>query len=546
MGSTPLARLPCDCWVQILGYLPKQDLNNLSRVSHDIRDSTELFLYRSIHWDWTKPPTPKIMALLQTISKRPELADYIWHVSFVCWDPESEQREDYLPRGGVAGWAKLMMHFQLALEWSRKVVRDAKCPSELITRWHGALYDGEPHAYAAVLISQLHNLRSLRLNFSFVLEGGFVGEMLHHSLFGDAPPGALSRFSKLEMADYASNLPSSDFHRNRRSVEACQFVPWFHLPSLHTLEIWLHNADELVASAPQTSPRHLNLPNLRRLVIAKTRARPQYIATILSQLPYLESLHVGLAYNCRATADFLWNLERLLPAIQNRGQSIKHLSLSVEILPCCRASGLLNPPHEGGKRFRGFLNKFPKLKSASLPLQFLLGWGSRPLKLRDVLPPTLEALHISSDLCLESDWMLFEYESLMALELLMRHKERGSHPSLQTFSYHGVHVPDAERGALVTDEGFYFRYLVKREALNLFCCRQGYSLFPRYSDCANGFMAKSVTLINDVTYCLPWPFVAVDELPASMPRYSIFKPARPSNAASANLNPTDANPTEAN
>ncbi|KAJ6179719.1 hypothetical protein N7519_010180 [Penicillium mononematosum] len=378
MGSTPLTRLPCDCWVQILGYLPKQDLNNLSRVSHDIRNSTELFLYRNIHWDWRNPPTNKIMALLRTISERPELADYIWHVSFVWWDVGPERTEDFLPKGGVAGWAKLMLQFRPTLSWSRRAVRKAKYPSKSVTRWQARLFDGDPHVYATVLISQLHNLRSLRLDYSFVLEGGFPGEMLHHSLFGDAPPGALSRFSKLEMADYGSNLPLSEFRDGVSLINTCQFIPWFHLPSLNTLEIWLHNVVGLCVFPPQTPRRSLNLPNLRSLVIAKTRATPEDIATLLFQLPYLESLHVGLAYKCRATGEFLWDPECLLHAIQIRGQSIKHLSLNVEILPCCRETFLLSPAHEGGKAFRGFLNEFPKLKSVSLPLYLLVGWVDAP------------------------------------------------------------------------------------------------------------------------------------------------------------------------
>ncbi|CAG8161339.1 unnamed protein product [Penicillium nalgiovense] len=541
MGSTPLTRLPCDCWVQILEYLPKQDLNNLSRVSHDIRDSTELFLYRGIHWDWRNPPTPKILALLRTISERPELAGYIWHVSFVWWDVGSERTEVARPKGGVAGWAKMMLQFRPTLRWSRKVVRNAKYTSKFITRWLTGLFDGDPYVYATLLISQLHNLRSLRLDFSFVLEGGFPGEMLHHSLFGDAPPGALSRFSKLEMADYGSNLPLSEF---RDGIKTCQFIPWFHLPSLHTLEIWLHNVEGLCVSPGQTPRRSLNLPNLRSLVIAKTRAPPEDIATLLFQLPCLESLHVGLAYKCRATGEFLWEPECLLHALQIRGQLIKDLSLNVEILPCCRETFLLSPTDEGGKPFRGFLNEFPKLKTVSLPLHLLIGWGRRPFKLRDVLPSTLEALHISSDLWLEVDWMVFEYEALKALEILMRHKERGSHPSLKAFSYHGVHMSDAERGLGSMDE-FNYRYLIKREALNLFCCRQRYNLFPRYSDCANGFMAKSVTLVDNVAHWFPWPFVRVDELPASMSRYFISKLVRPLNA-NTNSNPNDANPTDAN
>ncbi|CAG8890574.1 unnamed protein product [Penicillium egyptiacum] len=526
MDSIPLAYLPCDCWVQILEYLPKQDLNNLSQVSHDIRASTELFLYRRIHWDWKNPPTHKILALLRTISERPELAYYIWHVSFVWWDVESERTEVFLPKGGMAGWAKMMLRFRPTLRWARKVVREAQYP-KLDAKWLPGLSDGDPYVYATLLVSQLHNLRSLRLDFSFVLEGGFPGEMLHHSLFGNAPPGAISRFSKLEMADYGSNLPLTEFRDAVRFGASCQFVPWFHLPSLRTLEIWLHNMEGICFFPAQTPRGFLNLPNLRSLVIAKTRAPPEDIATLLSQLPYLESLHVGMAYKCRETAEFLREPKCLIRALETCGQSIKHLSLGVEILPCCRETFRLLAMDEGGKPFRGILKRFPKLKTASLPLYFLIGWDTEPYELRDVLPSTLEALHISSDLWQPSEWTGFEMEALKALESLMRHKQKGSHPSLETFSYHGMHtVHTPERNALGLHDQFNYIYLIKREAMNLFCRRKGYKLFTRYSDCANGFMSKSATWIDNVVYWLPWPFVRVDELPASMPRYSIATTAK--------------------
>ncbi|EKV09814.1 Cyclin-like F-box [Penicillium digitatum] len=520
MESTPLTQLPQDCWLLMLECLPQRDLNNLSLVSRDTRVSAEPFLYRSIHWDWKQPPIHKILLLLRTLSERPDLADCIWHVSLVWWDVESQRTEVSIPKG-ILDWAKSMLQFRPTLRWARKVVRDAKFPTRFETKWICRLFDGDAYAYATLLVSQLHSLRSLRLDFSFVLEGGFPGEMLHHALFGNVPPGTLSQFSKLEMADYGSNFPLKQFRDGVNLGKTYQFIPWFHLPSLKTLEIWLYKIEGICNFPGEMPKRLLNLPNLRSLVVAKTLVLPGDITTLLCQLPYLESLHVGMAYKCRTTAEFLKEPECLLRSLETSGQAIKHLSISMELLPCCAESFRLRAMDEVGQPFHGILKKFPNLRTASLPLNFLIGWDTTAYKLRDVLPSTLEALHIRADLWQTSTQVEFEMEALEALESLMRHKQRGSHPSLRTFSYQGQNeYNDNELAALGFQDDFKFSYLIKREAMGLFCHRQGYKLFSQYGDCTPGFMTRGVTLVDNVVYRLPWPFVRVDDLPASVPRHS--------------------------
>ncbi|KAJ5502553.1 hypothetical protein N7463_005427 [Penicillium fimorum] len=519
MASTPLANLPRDCWLQMLECLPKDDLNSLSRVSHDVRASAEPFLYRSIHWDWQHPQVHKILLLFRTISERPELTYYIWHISFVWWNVESHKGEIAIPKGKL-NWVKTMLEFRPTLRRARKVVRDAKFPANLDAKLIRRVNDGDAYVYATLLVSQLHNLHSLRLDFSFVLEGGFPGEMLHHSLFGNAPPGVLTRFSKLEMVDYGSNLPLTEFRESARPGKTYQFIPWFYLPCLKILEIWLPNVEGISVFSGQMPRTPLRFSGLRSLVIAKTAVLPENIAILLSQLPYLESLHVGLAYKCRATIEFLKRPECLLRSLETSSQTIKHLSISVELLPCCIANFRLRLSDQASKPFRGMLKRFPKLKTASLPLNFLIGWGDTAYELQDELPLTLEALHIRPDLWPDSELMAFEMATLVALESFMRHKEDGSHPSLTTFSYEGLHGCDVhELNALgLLAAQFNYSYLIKREAMHLFCLRRGYDLFSRYSDCTTGFMLKHAMWEDNVAYWFPWPFAGLDELPASMPR----------------------------
>lgn len=58
------------------------------------------------------------------------------------------------------------------------------------------------------LLSQLHNICALRLDFTFVSKSVFPELMLKHVLF-TTPKGILSTFKCLAFADYGSNGPIS-------------------------------------------------------------------------------------------------------------------------------------------------------------------------------------------------------------------------------------------------------------------------------------------------------------------------------------------------
>lgn len=71
--------------------------------------------------------------------------------------------------------------------------------------------------------------------------------MLRHALF-IAPEGVLSTFNSLEIVDYGGNariqeeiraIGDPDWHSQ-------QFMPWFHLPSLRSLCIWIRSMDGII------------------------------------------------------------------------------------------------------------------------------------------------------------------------------------------------------------------------------------------------------------------------------------------------------------
>lgn len=162
------------------------------------------------------------------------------------------------------------------MEHAVHVVELARFPSP--SKWTDALKDGDPYAYGAILLSQLPNLRTLRLDYSFIWQSGFPGLMLKHALFS-APEGTLPRFTDLQVADYGSNAPPAEPFDMDDALPTHGFPPcdpdqsiaWLYLPSLRSLEIWLRCLKGLDASLlGRHGDEAWNLGNLHSLVLARS------------------------------------------------------------------------------------------------------------------------------------------------------------------------------------------------------------------------------------------------------------------------------------
>lgn len=438
MALTPFAKLPVDCWLLILEQLPFQELLSLSKTSRDLRDSAEPYLYRSIHWDWSNPPLDRVLMLLRTIAERPHVASYIWHVSMNNWGAVYEVEGNFQLARAKGAWMKKHQRFRPTLRWARMLVRSAKYPPKMEQKWVSLLANGNEYAYATVLLSLLHNLRSLRLDFSFVAEHGLPGMMLYHSLFANVPPGLLSKFTKLEMVDYGGNAPLINFESSELFGKNHQFMPWFHLPSLKILEIWLPNIEGITwLTEPSAMLHSPPLLSLRSLIITRSSASAEELGTLLSKVPSLSSVHVGMAYRCVATSDFLKESPHLLAALEAKLQTLQHLSISLEVMPGCAEN--YHIPIDGSissEPFRGFLNKFPKLQTVEIPLNFLLGWGGAKYRLQDVLPRDVTTIHIRPDFWVYEDMPFFSSKVHKAVMELLGEE---NHPlqSLREISYEG-------------------------------------------------------------------------------------------------------------
>ncbi|KAJ5542874.1 hypothetical protein N7535_005297 [Penicillium sp. DV-2018c] len=499
MSWTPLDLLPYDPWAQVLEYLPQEDLDSLSRTGRDFTIITIPYLYRSFHWDWKHPPLRKIVMLLRSISERPELASHVRHLSFVSWEYNLahkyfEQNTVQIPTT-YAQWPQLRPHVQPTLRWACDIVLDAHFDRKLASWLYMQLLRGDAYTWATILLSQLHNLRSLRLDFSFACMGGLPG--VCHSLFGNAPLGVLTKFMKLEKVDYASNVPLSLSNYRNDRAEGYQFMPWYYLPSLKSLENWLQNAWGVCPSPLGLEPVErppspsLDLSKLRTLVIMRSTLQCNHTAKLLSGVPYLRSLHIGVIFSHWRTINwFLRAYRGLLNALGTSSETLELLSISFELLASYAFSWLsaesADPiEHESAQND---LIKFRNLKVLSLPLQFISNWEMTGLSicaLPENLPENLEHIDLRSDLWDPRVYSVYEDVAVNTLGALIRQRRFGDYQRLRTLSYEGLSNPELE-------------LFVKRRMLHHLSLQAGVEVFVRCPNCVPGFITRMAGFVDNV------------------------------------------------
>lgn len=385
----------------ILDFLEPNDVFSLSAVSQDFYSSNLPFLYREISWEWDTVPLARILRLLRTVLQKPELASLIKDVTLKSPQQNVDRNSWKDSVKFEVGWKEEAANHMDVVESAQDLVKKAEFPDS--TKWVDALQDGNAYAFAAILLSQLHNLATLRLDYSFVWKSGFPGLMLKHALL-TAPEGLLSKFESLATVDYGSNVPSSEEYDpefTRSDVEGyppCepgQFMAWFHLPSIQSLSIWLRTFQGAMTPCYPMG----NFNNIRTLVLARATIQAEDVADLLLQMHALKTLHLALAYRWWEE-QALENEFFILEGLESVSQTVEKLSLGLEYYPYSSGHYHFDYVEESLPRdeFQGFLTQFPRLWSAEVPITLLMGLDADNVdKIGSFLPATLE------ELCLQWD-----------------------------------------------------------------------------------------------------------------------------------------------
>lgn len=388
--------MPIDCWSGILDYLDESsDLASISAVSRDFHALTLPLLYKTISWEWSSVPLSRILRLFRTVIQNPNLASFVQHVTLLS-DPKNVEQHNWNSEkfNDSWKWKNEASKFNDIIEAAHGVIKKAEFP-EAVSKWSTAIQDGNAYALVAILLSQLHNLVSVRLDYTFVWQSGFPGLMLKHALFS-GPNGTMSKFAHLRTVDYGSNVPLSEeevplheyYSEGYPSCDPSQFMAWFHLPSVVSISIWLRDFPDILVSQ--------QLEQVHTLVLARSTLADQEVYDLLQHMPNLKALHLGLAYK---TSPALDNPYTILDALESVSHTVETLSIGVEYYPFSRGNHALDYNDWGNREaFQDFLKLFPKIRSAEVPITVLLGvFPEEAPDIKTVLPSCLE------ELCLQWD-----------------------------------------------------------------------------------------------------------------------------------------------
>lgn len=297
-----------------------------------------------------------------------------------------------------------------AVEYAKNIVTRAQFSYP--DAWVAAVEHGDPYAFATLFISQLHNLRSLRLDSSFVWMSGFPGLMMWHSMFPGAsvPVDTLSSFSKLELVEYGANywppyfddqlIELQKWEYPMRPPSPDQFTAMLFLPRLKSLEIWTEKLNGFFDLLERSSGSSHNLARVERLVLSQSLVHDEQVEKLLSLTRSVKTVHLGLVYQIQEKT-IIEDGEALLRGLMSVRETLEHVSIQIEWwgewMDVARAQsgleGRLQP-------FHGFLQHFPNLRSVEIPLVMLVGSDDEPRSRRSLvgmLPGRLQRLCLTQN-----------------------------------------------------------------------------------------------------------------------------------------------------
>lgn len=397
--------------MSILDHLALDDALSLATSCNGLQASSTPFVLRDIRIDWTNRPRRQVLQLLQIIFKNPEYALYVQHVSMMG---SSEPWDDKGP--DPVDWESERQEFEGLTDQAMDLVRRAGVPN--VDDWHLAIYGGNIYALATVFLSQLPNIKSLRLDYSFVWWDGYPGTMLKQALLH--PNGVFSTFDQLETVEYGANVPIAETEQPDNDevpdgyppYNPHQFMAWFCLPALRHLNIWLRDIEGLQESKPD-----LNLSNLESLIMARSTATEQHIEYLITRTPNLKSLHAALAFAWRGEP-ILTDDQIFAQALEAVSPTLEQLSLGLEYYPS--SLGDREWDEEDDEAFEPFQNlftRFTNLQEIEIPLVMLLGWlYDELLDIGPLLPQSISHLCLRDDLRSFYDFEWTENRAILLLE----------------------------------------------------------------------------------------------------------------------------------
>ena len=320
---------------------------------------------------------PPIASLLSILLRQPRLAAHVAQLTIV--GEESYDSPDPLSEVPVEGVP--VDEFVACVE--------ATTTASLRHQWSDELRNGQAEAFVTLLLTQVPNLVSLRLESVCAHKFQILWKMLTSALCGGQPTD-LPTFHRLRKVAFRSVL-SDTMARCHATKNAGDILPFFYLPALEELSINTHQPRGF-AWPSGILPVCENLTSLELFGI-----REGALGQFLSATGRLQTLRWECWYDPSATTEGVGpthkdlDLDQLaadLCVVRSSLQSLKMTADCARSDRCMVTTGTL----------RGLRN-LDNLTHLEVPIIFLSGYSREsPAKLGAFLPPNLVSLVITSDL----------------------------------------------------------------------------------------------------------------------------------------------------
>jgi len=396
--------------IKDLIVLSPQDLSRLSRTSKAMHSLLLPRLYKqiSLHWAASKS-SPRVSTLLETLAQASDLAEMVEELCFYG--------KNYLTR--VASVKQEQYPYQKRiLSYVVDAKPNANADDIMIqpllqranhntrlsqTEWESMLGGQDTlDVMTAAIIVLCPNLRVLYLDSGFLNQNTVLANIVHHHLLNHENECSTPALMKLKEVYLCQDLVSWN-STNLKLLEfpLSAFLPFFYLPSLELLSAPL--PDDIGASGHSPHPivwptKTPPICTVRTLDLHASRANAATLGFVLSQTPYLQSLHYEYCPWLEARLVERLNCTDLRRVLEPLSHTLTELTVSLSPF-----SSRADEVEEGSvwiENGRGvgslaFLSRLTKLEIA---LPVLLGWeGDTGLGLKDVLPFSLE------DICIRDD-----------------------------------------------------------------------------------------------------------------------------------------------
>jgi hypothetical protein len=412
----------------ITTHLAQSDVLSLALTCKALWRSTSPRIFRAISMTWDaneiRPSAPRITSLLRALVKCPRNAARIEHVELqACnFEPYGDREDEAGGRPANCRAYRLLASDRPAFE------RDlTRMGLGNVDAWMSAIFvENCLRALMAVLLMRCTRLKSLNIASELFLTvfpdpGTWLPSMLDHCLSAPASSdrGGLSCFDRLTSVVITG--PTTDVGRKLPpDLIRCLF----RMPSLVALDVACcpdlsTGINEDVR--PEMMAGCIALNRLAVLKLPLTPALPRTLKALIRFTPNLKKL----VYDALIPAGSFPN-DDLVDALATAPETLEELTIRVHmyVRGYILLADLTGTVHGGGI---GALQRLHSLRSLTIPLALLFGHEPHDEvvpQLADVLPSSLESLHLVGDLTGSDNARMFGERAEAILRYFLAGQER--------------------------------------------------------------------------------------------------------------------------